>query len=231
MPNPPNSCRRRIRDTLKDTNAEHTPELSVTAQTPSPLSPAAWEQRYQAGTPRWDLGQPAPAFQTLLASAYAPRVGSALVLGAGRGHDAIFFAQRGFEVTAVDFAPSAIQALEAQTQAQNLNLRLLERDIFDLVPEFAGQFAYAIEHTCFCAIAPSLRPAYVDLVANLLTPGGELLAVFFTHRRSGGPPFGTTPAEVHQLFEPHFEILSLDPIANSVPSRQGEEHFGRLRRR
>jgi methylase of polypeptide subunit release factors len=90
----------------------------VTAQSPSPLSPAAWEQRYQDGTTRWDLGHPAPAFQALLESADAPNPGSALVLGAGRGHDAIFFAQQGFDVTAVDFAPSAIQALREQAQAK-----------------------------------------------------------------------------------------------------------------
>ncbi|PSR17830.1 SAM-dependent methyltransferase, partial [filamentous cyanobacterium CCP3] len=174
---------------------------------------------------------PAPAFKTLLESADAPQPGAAIALGAGRGHDAVFFDQHGFEVTAVDFAPSAIQALEEQPQAQNLPLRPLQRDIFDLLPEYAEQFNYAIEHTCFCAIDPALRPAYVDLVANLLVPDGELLAVFFTHRRSGGPPFGTTVAEVRQLFEPRFEIVTLEPVTNSIPSRQGEEHFGRLRRR
>ncbi|HSM82316.1 MAG TPA: methyltransferase domain-containing protein [Nodosilinea sp.] len=203
----------------------------MTAPTPSPLSPAAWEQRYQTGTTRWDLGQPAPALQALLESATAPPAGSAIVLGAGRGHDALHFARQGFAVTAVDFAPSAIQALAQQAQAENLTIQLLERDIFALVPEFAGQFNYVIEHTCFCAIDPALRPAYAQLVADLLKPQGELLAVFFTHQRPGGPPFGTTPAEVRQLFEPHFELLTLEPVANSIPSRRGEEHWGRLRKR
>ncbi|MBD1918557.1 MULTISPECIES: methyltransferase domain-containing protein [Cyanophyceae] len=203
----------------------------MTAQTPSSLSSAAWEQRYQEGTPRWDLGQPAPAFQSLLTAADAPQPGRAIALGAGRGHDAIFFAQQGFEVTAVDFAPSPIQSLREQSQAQQLSLNLLQKDIFDLTPDLAGQFDYAIEHTCFCAIDPSLRPDYVALVADLLVPKGELLAVFFTHQRSGGPPFGTAPAEVRQLFEPYFDIVTLEPVANSVPSRHGEEHFGRLRRR
>lgn len=211
----------------------------MTAQTPFPqssaensgLSSTAWEQRYQAGTPRWDLGQPAPAFKTLLESADAPQVGSAIALGAGRGHDALFFAQQGFTVTAVDFAPSAIQALERQAQAQNLSVQLLQRNIFELVPEFAGQFNYVIEHTCFCAIDPALRPAYAQLAADLLAPGGELLAVFFTHQRPGGPPFGTTPAEVRQLFAPHFDVISLEPVTNSIPSRRGEEHLGRLKRR
>ncbi len=211
----------------------------MTAQTPSSqnsgqssdLSSAAWEQRYQSGTPRWDLGHPAPAFKTLLDSADAPQVGAAIALGAGRGHDALFFAQQGFTVTAVDFAPSAIAGLEAQAQAQNLSLQLLQRDIFELVPEFAGQFDYVIEHTCFCAIDPALRPAYAQLAADLLAPGGELLAVFFTHQRGGGPPFGTNPAEVRQLFEPFFEVIALEPVTNSIPSRRGEEHLGWLRKR
>jgi methyl halide transferase len=205
----------------------------VTAPPPfsqdSALSAAAWEQRYQEGTTRWDLGQPAPAFKSLLAE-NAPQAGSAIVLGAGRGHDALFFAQQGFAVTAVDFAPSAIQSLAAQAQAQNLPIQLLQRDIFELVPEFAGQFDYVIEHTCFCAIELALRPTYAQLAADLLAPGGELLAVFFTHQRPGGPPFGTTPAEVRQLFAPCFEVISLEPVTNSIPSRRGEEHLGRLRR-
>lgn len=67
-------------------------------------------------------------------------------------------------------------------------MALLQRDIFDLVPDLAGQFDYVIEHTCFCAIDPSLRSAYAQLAAELLAPGGELLAVFFTHSRGGGPP-------------------------------------------
>ncbi|MGB5975579.1 MAG: SAM-dependent methyltransferase, partial [Nodosilinea sp.] len=113
----------------------------MTAPSPSPLSPDAWEQRYQTGTPRWDLGQPSPAFQVLLASAEAPQPGAAIVLGAGRGHDALFFAQQGFEVTAVDFAPSAIQALEAQSQAHDVPLHPLQRDIFGLVPEFTSRFS------------------------------------------------------------------------------------------
>ena len=33
------------------------------------------------------------------------------------------------------------------------------------------------------------------------------------------------------LFTRSFEVLSLDPVAVSVPSRRGEEHFARLRRR
>lgn len=196
------------------------------------LSPTAWENRYQQGTTGWDLGQPAPALSQWLESQAPPEnTASAIVLGAGRGHDALLFARQGFRVTAVDFAPSAIAALAQEAAATHLSLTLLEQDIFSLLPEWQGHFDYVVEHTCFCALDPSLRSAYVHLSANLLAPQGELLAVFFTHDRPSGPPFGISTAELTALFTPYFEVVSLDPVAVSVPARQGEEHFARLRRR
>lgn len=200
----------------------HAPDPSLTA--------ADWERRYQEGSTRWDLGQAAPGLRALLASDQAPAPGRAMVLGAGRGHDALLLARHGFSVTAVDFAPSAIRAMSEQATAANLSITLLEQNIFDLVPKWAGQFDYVVEHTCFCAISPSLRPAYAKLAAELLVPGGELLAIFFTHRRGGGPPFGVSPGELQDIFSPYFAVDSLHPVANSIPTRQGEEHLGRFRR-
>lgn len=199
-------------------------------QTPPNLTPDAWEQRYQDGTTRWDLGQPAPAFVTLLDSADAPEPGSAIVLGAGRGHDALLFAERGFDVVGVDFAPSAILAATKAARDRNLltQAQFIQRDIFTLEDDLAHQFDYVVEHTCFCAIAPALRPEYVQLVKTLLKPTGEFLGLFFTHDRPGGPPYGSTAAEIRELFSPEFEIKSLVPVENSVPSRQGEEHLGRF---
>ncbi|TVP69222.1 MAG: methyltransferase domain-containing protein [Leptolyngbya sp. LCM1.Bin17] len=194
------------------------------------LGAEAWERRYQEGTTGWDLGQPAPAFVTLLASPQAPPPGSAIVLGAGRGYDALLFARHGFAVTAVDFAPSALACLSQMAAASGVTINLVQRDIFQLLPEFQGQFDYVIEHTCFCALDLSRRDAYGQLVADLLRPKGELLAIFFTHDRPGGPPFGSSPAELHQRFSSQFELITLEPVADSVPTRQGEEHLGRFRR-
>ncbi|MBD0269621.1 MAG: methyltransferase domain-containing protein [Cyanobacteria bacterium Co-bin8] len=194
-----------------------------------PLNVNFWEQHYQEGRTRWDLGQPAPPFVSWFQSASAPPPGKAIVLGSGRGYEAMLFAEQGFEVTAVDFAPSAIAEASQAAAERDLVIQFLQRDIFDLVPEFAGQFDYVIEHTCFCAIDPSLRTAYIDLVTELLKPGGELLAIFFTHSRPGGPPFGSTPEQIRQLFEPRFTVMSLEPVTDSVESRRGEEHIGQLR--
>ena len=190
-----------------------------------------WEQRYQEGTTGWNLGQAAPPFVSFLNTPQALSPGRTAVLGCGEGYDALLFASKDFEVIGFDFAPSAIAAANYLAEVAGISTQFLQRDIFDLADEFASYFNYVIEHTCFCAILPGRRPAYVELVRNLLRPNGELIGLFFTHSRAGGPPFGVTPAQIEEYFAADFELLSLVPAANSVPSRQGEEHFGRFRRK
>ncbi|QYO64489.1 methyltransferase domain-containing protein [Leptolyngbya sp. 7M] len=197
---------------------------------PTPaLTAEFWEGRYQDGTDRWDLGQPAPPFVSLLQSLQAPAPGRIAVLGSGRGHDALLFAQHGFEVVGFDFAPSAIVAARAAAQERGLSAQFLQRDIFELDAEFANQFDYVLEHTCFCAILPEQRGNYVRLVQNLLRPVGELIGLFWTHDRVGGPPFGVSVTELYQQFQPEFEVVLLERATNSVEGRRNEEYLVRLR--
>ena len=184
-----------------------------------------WEQRYHEGSDRWDIGTAAPPLVSFLETTTLP-TGRVAVLGCGRGHDALLFAAHGFEVIGFDFAPAAITAATALAKSTGSSAQFLQRDIFALSPEFNHYFDYVVEHTCFCAIAPEQRPAYVQLVHSILRPQGALIGLFFTHDRPDGPPFGSKPTEIRQSFAPHFEILSLLPVSNSIPERQGEEHLG-----
>lgn len=199
--------------------------------TPDPQSSIFWENRYQEGTARWDLGQPAPPFVTLLHAADAPKPGRMAVLGAGNGHDALLFADRGFEVVGFDFAPSAVTQATAAAQMRGLSARFLQRDIFALEPEFTEAFDYVLEHTCFCAIDPSQRDAYVQVVSRLLRSGGELIGLFWARPQPGGPPFGTTPEEIQQRFAPEFEVKSLIKAIDSVEGRRNEEYLARFQKR
>jgi methyl halide transferase len=132
-------------------------------------------------------------------------------------------------VVGFDFTVAAITDATALAKSEGVNAKFLQRDVFDLSGEFAGEFDYVVEHTCFCAVERSRRPNYVQVVKSILKPQGQLIALFFTHNRPDGPPFGTNPAEIRGYFQPDFEFLSLEPVLNSVASRQGEEHLGLLR--
>ncbi|MCT7951544.1 TPMT family class I SAM-dependent methyltransferase [Ancylothrix sp. C2] len=190
-----------------------------------------WQQRYEEKRTGWDLGQPAPPFVSFLDSADSIPPGRVAVLGCGRGYDALLFATKQFQVIGFDFAPAAISEAQKLAAEKNVSVEFLQRDIFELEPAFLGSFDYVVEHTCFCAIPPSKRADYVQLVKSLLRPSGELIALFFTHSRQGGPPFGVSPAEIKSYFAKDFELISLQPVTNSIPARQDEEHFGRFRRR
>lgn len=193
----------------------------------SDLTSEAWNTRYQTQTDRWDLGCPAPPFVHLLESSHAPKPGRIAVLGCGSGHDAMRFATAGFEVVGFDFAHTAIDRAIAAAKNRNLkNIQFLQRNIFELEPEFNNNFDYVLEHTCFCAIDPLLRSDYVQTVKQILRPDGTLIALFYTHNRSGGPPFGVKPKEVLAYFKADFKAIVFEKAGDSIDKRNGEEHFG-----
>jgi methyl halide transferase len=191
------------------------------------LTAEAWNSKYQSGADPWDLGCPAPPFVHLFDSPRSPKPGRIAVLGCGAGHDAMFFAAAGFEVVGFDFAPMAID--RATTAAHNRelkNIQFFQRNIFELNPEFTNGFDYVLEHTCFCAIDPSLRSDYVQVVKQLLRPNGMLIALFYTHNRPDGPPFSVKPKAVLELLHADFDRISFEPAKDSIDRRKGEEHLG-----
>ena len=189
------------------------------------LTAKAWEQRYQEGRDRWNLGCPAPPFINLLTSANAPQPGKMAVLGCGKGHDALLFAESEFEVTGFDFASSAIVEANTIAKAREISAQFWQRDIFTLNYDFADCFDYVLEHTCFCAIDPVQRSQYVEVVKSILRPGGKLIGLFYTHNRPDGPPFGIKPQEVLDFFTPDFEPIVFQVAKNSIARRQGDEHL------
>ena len=52
-----------------------------------------------------------------------------LLPGCGRGHEAIALAELGFDVTAVDFADTAVQTLEAELRQRNLQATVIQSDL------------------------------------------------------------------------------------------------------
>jgi methyl halide transferase len=189
------------------------------------LTAEAWEQKYQDSQERWNLGCPAPPFINLLVSDKVPKPGRMAVLGCGSGQDALLFSMAGFDVMGFDFAPSAINRASTVAKARELNAQFLQRNIFDLKTEFSHSFDYVLEHTCFCAINPTDRSQYVQVVRNLLRPHGQLIALFYTHSCSGGPPFGVRPQEIQDEFTPYFDTILFKPAKDSIDRRQGEEYL------
>ena len=187
--------------------------------------PEKWDENYQRGTDGWDLGRPTPLFQQLLLRQDLPP-GRIIVLGAGRGHDAREFARYGFQVTAVDFSSRAVQEMQ-RLASPDAPVEILQHDIFMLPESFNQSFDYVLEYTCFCAIDPTRRAAYADLVARLLKLGGMYIDLAFPlDGRKGGPPFAVTIKEILDLFQARdFKLISREKSAQSIPRRRDAEEL------
>ena len=189
-------------------------------------SPEKWQADYERRTDGWDLRGPTPVFQRIASSGELPP-GRMIVLGAGRGHDAREFARHGFEVTAVDFAPSATAEMHRLADPE-APVEILQQDMFALPHELEGSFDYVLEYVCFCAIDPDRRGEYADLVNSLLKPGGLFIDLAFPlDGRAGGPPFAVSEAEIMDLFQTRgFKLVSREKPAESIkPRRHAEELF------
>jgi len=199
---------------------------SVTQMTSDVNSPEKWEADYQRGTDGWDLGGPTPVFKRI-ASSKRFKPGRMIVLGAGRGHDAREFSRHGFEVTAIDFSPYAVEQMHTLADPK-APIKILQQDIFTLPQEMDGSFDYLLEYTCFCAIDPKRRTEYADLVNRLLKPTGIFIDLAFPlDHRPGGPPYAVTEAEILGLFLTRgFKLVSREKPDDSVkPRRHAEELF------
>ena len=183
----------------------------------------SWNQRYVEGRTGWDLGAPPPALVRILhATPPTPKALRVLVPGAGRGLDAIAWAQAGHEVVAIDFAPLAVAAMREHTAARGIAMEVLQADIFQLPQAFAGTFDRVWEQTCFCAIPVERRADYVRAMATVLRPGGRLVGLLWNHGEEGGPPFDVRREDVEALFPPLFTVESIEAVPDSVAGRTPE---------
>ncbi|MBN1306014.1 MAG: methyltransferase domain-containing protein [Anaerolineales bacterium] len=184
-----------------------------------------WDADYRWGGDRWDLGGPTPVFQRLLAQGqFLP--GRVAILGAGRGYDAREFARHGFEVTAVDFSASAVREMEKLAEPEAL-VRVLQHDLFTLPSELDHTFDYVQEYVCYCAIDPTRRGEFADLVARLLKPGGVYISLAFPlafpHQ---GPPFRVSVPELLDLLgERGFKLVTREWPPDSIRPRKGNEEL------
>ena len=107
------------------------------------------------------------------------KIGKVCFVGCGRGHDAVYFAKQGFDVTAVDFSSEAIKDLKGLSKKASVFVNCIQEDIFTFFERFSNYFDYIIEQTCFCAIHPSRRSTYEIMARSILKPKGSLIGLWF----------------------------------------------------
>ncbi len=161
----------------------------------------AWQQRYDDNSTRWERGALNPAFEHWRKNGAFGDKGTrraVIIPGCGRSPEPLAFARLGHEVTALDFAPAAV---EAQTKAfadAGLNASIQAADVLRWVPENPVDMVY--DQTCLCALSPTVWPDYARQLHLWLKPGGRLFVLFMQTGKDGGPPYDCPLETMRPLF-------------------------------
>jgi SAM-dependent methyltransferase len=175
--------------------------------------PEFWTVRYAAGKTPWDFGGVPSTLKSFLQRSSNP--GKILIPGCGSGYELQAFHAAGYDVSAIDFSPAAVD------QARRVLGPLAERVILgDFFTHDFGQrrFDLIYERTFLCSMTPSRWPDYVNRTADLLLPGGRLIGVFlYGQRPSSSPPFPLSEPEAEQLFNKRFQLVRSETVTDSLP--------------
>jgi SAM-dependent methyltransferase len=112
------------------------------------------------------------------AAGHLPRGGRALDLGCGPGRNAIWLAQQGFEVDAVDLSPAALDWARERAAAAQVAVNFVEGNIFELDDALTG-YDLVYDSGCFHHLPPHRRISYRSLLERTLRPGGAFGLVCF----------------------------------------------------
>lgn len=130
-------------------------------------------ERYAQGEVPWDDSLPPPEVQDL-AAPLPP--GRALDLGCGYGRTAIYLAQHGWQVDAIDFVPQAIAEAKKRAAAagvaERIQFHVGSVADLDFLP---GPYDLAIDVGCMHALGQPLQQKYRDGLRRLLRPGAPYL--------------------------------------------------------
>lgn len=183
-----------------------------------PRTPAFWDERFEREFTPWDRGGVPEQVRGFVAKSPARTV---LIPGCGAAYELVYFSEAGWDATAIDFSPAAVERARAITG--QWSGRVVEADFFAYEPVTGLDMIY--ERAFLCALPRAMWPQVAKRWAQLLPPGGLLAGFFFFDDAPKGPPFGIGRAELDQLLSEDFECVEDAEVADSIPVFAGKERW------
>lgn len=129
-----------------------------------------------AGIIPWADLAPNPNLVVWLAQQRAgPSGKKALKIGCGLGDDAEELARRGFDTTAFDISPTAINWCRRRFPDSSVNYIVM--DLFDAPAHWNATYDFVLESYTLQVLPPDLRRRAVAKIASFVTPNGSLLVI------------------------------------------------------
>ncbi|MFZ0074959.1 MAG: class I SAM-dependent methyltransferase [Exiguobacterium undae] len=155
-----------------------------------------------------------------------------LELGSGPGRNALYLAERGSQVDAIDLAQSSIDWANERANERQLDVRFRQGNLFELSIE-DGAYDFVYDSGCFHHIAPHRRHDYIRVVTDALRPGGCFALTCFVEggqyggsdmtdwdvyrQRSLQGGLGFTEDKLRSIFDT-FDILEIRLMQEAAPT-------------
>jgi SAM-dependent methyltransferase len=165
---------------------------------------------YRFGFTPWDGHPLARSLQTLIEGNGSPALaaGEALELGCGTGDIAIYLADHGWQVTAVDYVAKPLEQARAKARAQHATVRFEQADVTRLSSAGLGDdFALIVDSGCLHGMSDAARDSYVREVSAVAAPRARLLIVALAPGVRFGVR-GVDQAEIERRFATGWTLLA-----------------------
>lgn len=164
-----------------------------------------WNERYAAQPLLWNV-DPNPFLHGELGDRPP---GRALDLGAGEGRTTLWLAERGWQVTAVDFSDVALDRGRQRVEAAGVagSVEWIRADLVDFDP--TGD-AYDLVLLMFVHLPATERRRLLRLAGATLTPGGVVLVAGYDTSNAANGQGG--PRDPALLFTPEDLVADLDGL-------------------
>src|SRR5215813_6596565 len=129
-----------------------------------------WNQRYIDSNTPWDSGVPSEHLKSLLAAGFIKPC-RMLEIGCGTGTNAIFLAQSGFDVTAVDIAEEAIKRAKTKAEELGVKVKFIQADVTAL-PDVDPPFPFVFDRGTYHIVRSINLAGFQSILAQVVAPGG-----------------------------------------------------------
>ncbi len=153
-----------------------------------PHSHARWDNSYKTGDTPWDTGRPSRELVAVVDGGIVQPC-RAIELGCGTGTNAVYLAERGFSVTALDVSTVAIERARQRHRESNVEVEFLMDDVCNLQSPL-DPFEFLFDRGCYhCARRVDL-PGFLKTLERVAKPGAKylLLAGNADEQTETGPP-------------------------------------------
>ena len=147
-----------------------------------------WDDRFARD--EYVYGVEPNAFVRQATERWLPPAREVLDLAVGEGRNAVYLAERGHTVTAVDYSAEALRKTNRLAADTDVHVETIQADVRDWVPNRTWDDVVVT----FLHLPPDERPALYALLQGVLRPNGHLIAEWFRPEQrtegytSGGPP-------------------------------------------